>query len=235
MNIAIITAGGTGSRLGNDIPKQFITVNDKLIITYTLEVFQKNKNIDVIIVACLAGWSKLLESHAKQYGISKLKHIVEGGKSGQLSILNCLNQIKTFAKADDLIIIHDGNRPLVTDFIINENIKICNIHGNAITSVPVYEPVFHLDPNDEFICSKIAYKRESLTRSQTPQTIPFAKLCDMYETFTSKGLELQAASNAIALSNEKVFFSPGSELNFKITTQEDLDIFKSLIKTGKYQ
>lgn len=235
MNIAIVTAGGTGSRLGHDIPKQFITVNDKLIIVYTLEALQKNDNIDIIIVACLSGWSKLLESHAKQYGISKLKHIVEGGDSGQLSILNCLNHIKDFASADDLIVIHDGNRPLVDDFIINESIRICKKHGNAIASVPIYESVLQLSTKEECLYSEKAYKRDSLVRTQTPHTLTFSALYKMYKTLTSKKIDIPAACNAIILSGQEVFLSPGSEFNFKITTQEDLDIFKSLINTGKYQ
>ena len=88
MNAVILTAGGVGSRMNNNIPKQFLTVNNKPIIIYTLEAFQNHPNIDLIIVACLAGWEQILSAYATQYDISKLKYIVPGGSSGQESITN---------------------------------------------------------------------------------------------------------------------------------------------------
>ena len=113
MNYALIIAGGTGNRMGQDIPKQFINVYDKPVIVYTLEAFQKHPQIDAIQVVCIDGWHDILKAYAKQFGITKLKEVVSGGASAQESIRNGVYSLENVCKADDLIIVHDGVRPLV--------------------------------------------------------------------------------------------------------------------------
>ncbi len=125
MNVAIIIAGGVGSRTGNKIPKQFINVNDKPIIIYTLERFQKHKNIDVIEVVCLDGWHDILRAYAEQYGIAKLKYIISGGTSSQDSIKIGLENLKGKLNKDDIVVIHDGIRPMVDAEIISSCIDTC--------------------------------------------------------------------------------------------------------------
>ena len=124
-NIAIIIAGGSGKRMGQDVPKQFLTINDKPIIIYTLENFQRNENIDDIIVVCIAGWQHVLEAYAKQFGITKLKQIVSGGESGQHSILNGVEAIYSKYPDDTCVVIHDGIRPLVDESVLNDVIDTC--------------------------------------------------------------------------------------------------------------
>ena len=131
MNVAIIIAGGVGSRTGNRIPKQFINVNDKPIIIYTLEQFQKHKNIDAIEVVCLDGWHDILRAYAEQYGIAKLKYIISGGTSSQESIKIGLENLKGKLNKHDVVVIHDGIRPMVDADIISSCIDTCMEKGNG--------------------------------------------------------------------------------------------------------
>lgn len=131
-NIALIIAGGVGARMGQDIPKQFINVNDRPVIIYTLEAFQKHPEIDAIEVVCLDGWHDVLKAYAKQFGIAKLENIVSGGLNGQDSIRNGLLDIyKRYNSDDDVVLIHDAIRPMLLPEIITDNIKICREYGNG--------------------------------------------------------------------------------------------------------
>ena len=125
-NIALIIAGGVGNRMHQDIPKQFLNVNNKPIIIYTLEAFQKHPNIDAIEVVCLKGWHDILRAYAKQFGITKLENIVSGGETGLQSIRNGLKDIaKRYHDDDDIVLIHDAIRPMVSQDIISDNIRVC--------------------------------------------------------------------------------------------------------------
>ena len=124
--IAIIIAGGSGKRMGQDIPKQFLNINDKPVIVYTMEAFQKHPNIDAIIVVCIKGWEEILKAYAKQFNITKLVDVVEGGDCGQASIKNGLMRAKQSYSEDDIVLIHDAIRPMVSEEIISDNIAKCN-------------------------------------------------------------------------------------------------------------
>ena len=124
MNIAVIIAGGSGHRMGQDIPKQFINVYDKPVIVYTLESFQRHPMIDAIEVVCIDGWHDILWAYAKQFNIDKLKWIVSGGGSAQESIRNGVDNLADKCDENDNIIIHDGIRPLVDDEVLNDVLSI---------------------------------------------------------------------------------------------------------------
>ena len=174
MNIAILTAGGIGSRTHQDLPKQFITVDNKPIIIYTLEAFQQHPNIDEIYVACLEGWNLVLEAYAKQFNITKLKKIVIGGTTGQGSIYNALKAIREDHTEDDIVVlIHDGNRPMVSQDIITDNIVKQSIYGSAVTVIPTAEVVFVSKDGES---SNEALNREELWRTQTPHAYRFDEL-----------------------------------------------------------
>lgn len=137
MNIALIIAGGVGQRMGQDIPKQFINVDNIPVIVYTMAAFQKHPEIDAIEIVCVDGWHEVLYAYAKQFGISKLENVVSGGKNGQDSIRNGLYDIaKRHNDDNDLVLIHDAIRPLLSEEIISDNIRVCKEHGNAITVIP---------------------------------------------------------------------------------------------------
>ena len=142
MNVAILTAGGIGSRTHQDIPKQFLNVDNKPIIIYTLEAFQQHPNIDEICVAILEGWDQILWAYAKQFNITKLKYVVTGGATGQESIFNGLKAIRQDHKDDDVVIVHDGNRPMISQDIITDNLVKQKQYGSAVAAIQCTEVVF---------------------------------------------------------------------------------------------
>lgn len=139
MNIAIIIAGGSGHRMKQDIPKQFINVYDKPILVYTLEGFQKHPEIDEIEVVCLDGWQELVWAYANQFNITKLKWVVPGGNSAQESIRNGVYHLEDVCTEKDIIVIHDGIRPMIDDTVLSDVIVTCKKYGNAVSSLPYNE------------------------------------------------------------------------------------------------
>lgn len=163
---AVIIAGGSGRRMGQDIPKQFINVYDKPILIYTLEGFQNHPDIDAIEVVCLEGWQDLVWAYAKQFNIDKLKWVTPGGSTGQESIRNGVYNLEGKCAKDDIIIIHDGIRPLVDSFVLSDVIAVCRKHGNAVTAMPYNEQIFVADDDS----STTRYiPRETIRRVSTPQ------------------------------------------------------------------
>ena len=196
MNIAIIIAGGVGSRMGQDIPKQFINVYDKPIIIYTLESFQNHPLIDAIEVVCIDGWHDVLRAYAKQYGISKLKWIVSGGKTGQESIRNGVYNLEEQLNEDDIVVIHDGIRPLVEEAVLSDVIVKCKQYGNAVTSMPYNEQIFVIDDN---VSTTKYIPREKLRRVSTPQAYKFGKLDEKYHEAFEKEIGIYGSSYTLSL------------------------------------
>lgn len=232
MTVAIIIAGGTGNRMGQDIPKQFINVNDKPVLFYTLEGFQKHQQIDAIEVVCLDGWHEMVWAYAKQYGITKLKWIVSGGKTGQESIRNGVFALEGICDEKDVIIIHDGIRPLVEMFVLSDVIEKCLQYGNAVTSMPYNEQIFIVD--DEISTTKYI-PRETLRRVSTPQAYLFGKLDRAYHEAFEKGIGIYGSSytNTMMVElGERLYFAAGSDKNIKLTTKDDLELFKAYLESG---
>lgn len=230
MNVAVIIAAGVGHRTGQHIPKQFIHVLDKPIIIYTLEKFQNLKNIDMIEVVCLKGWEEILKAYALQYGIAKLKWITPGGKSSQESIYSGLINLKNKCNENDIVIIHDGIRPMVESEIINSCIEVCNKYGNGITALPVYEQIFKVYDD---ISSNEYISRDNLKILQTPQAYRYGEIKKAYdEAFQSKiGLQASAYANTMmAELGKTLYFSKGSTKNIKITTKDDIEILKAMLR-----
>lgn len=233
-NIAIIIAGGVGKRMGQSIPKQFININDKPVLVYTLESFQKHPQIDAIELVCLDGWQNVARAYAEQYGISKLKWIVTGGESGQESIRNGVYNLEGKVADDDVILIHDGVRPLLNNEVISDVIVKCQKYGNAVTSMPYNEQIFVIDPDDETTTEKYI-PRETLRRVSTPQAYNFALLDEKYhEAFEKKiGIYGSSYTNTMMVDlGVKLHFAAGSDMNIKLTTPENLDFFKAYLNTN---
>ena len=231
MNIALITAGGIGSRMHQAIPKQFMTVFDKPIIAYTMEKFEKHPAIDIIAVVCLQGWENILLSYAKQYGISKLQHIAPSGKVGQESIKNGIYELKKHYNEDSLILIHDGNRPMLSRDIISDSIAIAKQKGNAVACIPCQEAMLE---SFDSISSISAIPRETLKRTQTPHCFKLSDLIQLHEEAEKHGITNSIATCTLMIELGKpIYFSTGSEKNIKLTTNDDLDIFKALLNTEK--
>jgi len=233
MNVAVIIAGGSGSRMGQNIPKQFINVYDKPVIIYTLEGFQKHPEIDAIEVVCIGGWHDVLWAYAKQFGIDKLKWVVSNGATAQESIRNGLLGLKEVCKKDDIVIIHDGIRPMVDEFVLSDVLIKCREHGNAVTSLPYNEQIFVVD--DE-VSTKRYIPRETLRRVSTPQAYTYGKLSWAYEKAFAEGIGIQGSTYANTLMvelGERLYFAAGSEKNIKLTTKDDLELFKAYTKMEK--
>lgn len=235
LNIAIIIAGGSGQRMGQDIPKQFINVNDKPVIIYTLESFQKHPEIDAIEVVCKDGWQGILKAYARQFNISKLKWVVTGGGSGQESIRNGVYNLEGKVSENDTIIIHDGIRPLVDDAVLSDVIVICQTYGNGVTSLPYNEQIFIIDQNDAKSTTEFI-PREKLRRVSTPQAYRFGLLDSKYhEAFEKKvGIYGSAYTNTMMVDlGERLYFATGSDKNIKLTTKDDLEMFKAYLGISK--
>lgn len=232
MNLALIIAGGVGARMGQDIPKQFINVYDKPVIVYTLETFQKHPQIEAIEVVCLDGWHDVLRAYAKQFGISKLENIVSGGKNGQDSIRNGLYDLaERHTNPDDIVLIHDAIRPMVSQEIITDNIRVCRENGNAITVVPCTAAM--LKTYDSFSSTE-QVPRDNLKSTQTPQAFYLHDICEAHREALSKGITNSVASCTMYIElGRKLFMSSGSEKNLKLTTSEDIEIFKALLNAKK--
>ena len=233
MNIAIIIAAGSGSRMGQDIPKQFLHVYDKPILLYTLEGFQKHPLIDAIEVVCLSGWENMVWAYAKQFNVTKLQWVVPGGSTGQESIRNGVYNLEGIASPDDNVIIHDGIRPLVDETVLTDVIEKCSIHGNAVTSLPYNEQIFIKD--DEFTTTKYI-PRETLRRVSTPQAYRFDLLDEKYHEAFAKEIGIYGSSYTNTMMVElgvTLYFAAGSDKNIKLTTLDDLEMFKAYLDSDK--
>lgn len=230
MNVVVIIAGGVGSRMGSDRPKQFIEVNGKHVLAYTIESFQKHPLIDAILVVSIKGWENEVWDYKNRYGISKLKWVVEGGKTAQESIYNGVCYLKDKVSHNDNVIIHDGIRPLVEDDVLYDLIDKCNQYGNAVTSMPYNEQIFLIDDAK----STIKYiSRETLRRVATPQCYKFQLLFNKYQEAFSKKVGIYGSSYTNTMMVDlgvRLFFAKGSDRNIKLTTPGDLEIFKAMMK-----
>ena len=233
MRTAIIIAGGSGARMGQDIPKQFINVYDKPVLLYTLEGFQKHPQIDAIEVVCIDGWHDVLWAYVKQFNITKLKWVVSGGGTGQESIRNGVYNLEGNCADDDIVIIHDGIRPLVDETVLTDVILKAQQYGNAVTSLPYNEQIFVVD--DEI--STVKYiPRETLRRVSTPQAYTFRKLIWAYKKAFSEKIGIYGSSytNTMMVElGERLYFAAGSDKNIKLTTKDDLEMFKAYLKSDK--
>ena len=232
-NRAIIIAGGVGSRMGHDIPKQFIEVEGKPVLMYTLESFQNHPLVDSIVLVCIDGWQEDVRSWCAQSSITKLSKIVTGGASGQESIRNGVFSLEGESADDDVIIIHDGIRPLVDDFVLTDVIHKCRQYGNAVTSLPYNEQIFLVD--DEI--STVKYiPRETLRRVSTPQAYLFGTLDSAYHEAFEKQIGIYGSSytNTMMVElGERLYFAAGSDKNVKLTTPDDLEWFRAYLRKGK--
>jgi 4-diphosphocytidyl-2-methyl-D-erithritol synthase len=227
MNIALIIAGGSGARMNQDIPKQFLTVNERPVIVYTLEAFEKHPEIDAIAVVCIEGWEHVLRAYAKQFNITKLQWVIPGGESGQSSIRNGIFELEKNCEDGDMVLIHDAIRPMVSAEIISDCLRVAYACGNAITAIPCAEAMLETQDGS---CSDGCYPRERLRRTQTPQAFRLGEIAQIHREAIEKGITNSVASCTLMIElGRKVYFSSGSEKNIKLTTLDDIDIFKALL------
>ena len=233
MNVAIILAGGTGTRIGASVPKQFIEIEGKPILAYTLEVFQKDSNIDAIEIVCHSDWSDHTKKISDDYGITKTKWITTGGNTFQESTMKCIFNLKGKLEDDDIVVISFGVAPMTTEEIIDDSIRVCKEHGNAIASEDM--SLCTCIKDDEYSTTQNIL-RETIKGFSNPWTFKFGEVCAAYEEAVSKGIlddiEPHTTSLYFALG-KRLYFSKTKSTNIKITTKEDLDIFEGYLLQEK--
>ena len=219
MTIAIIIAGGVGSRVGAAVPKQFVEVLGKPVIAYTLDRFQNHQ--------------ECLNSIVKKNGITKVIKIVKGGSEYERSIMNGVAGLNGIAKTGDVVMIHWSASPFVTEDIISDNIRVCKERGNAISASYSYL-LYGTNDGD---CAKKSINRESFMTLSAPQSFLYEVIVDIYKKVEEKKMFDYCEAHTTAFMTElniPIYFSKGSHSNIKITTGEDLDLFRGYLLNSKY-
>ena len=223
---AVIPAGGKGLRINSEIPKQFLSINGKELIAYTIDVFQKCNMIDEIIISSQKDYFELLNQIKSKYSFTKITNIVEGGKERQFSVFNAVKSI--IANDDDLIIVHDAVRPLLPLSVLENAIKTAIQYGSAITAIKAKDT---LVKGNEFVEDYI--DRKEIYYVQTPQIF-------QYKIFYNSMIKAEkdnfiGTDESMILKNAgyKVKIVEGSAFNFKITTKDDLKLFSLISQNNE--
>jgi len=228
MNIALIFAGGTGSRMNSsDCPKQFLPLYDKPIIIYTIEHFEEHPEIDGIVISCIESWIPHLEALIKQFDIKKVKEIVPGGNTGQESIFNGLVAIEKHFPKESIVLIHDAVRPILTEELISHNISAVKEFGNAVTSALPTETPLSIDNNHNI---NTVYERDFFRVAKAPQSFKLIDILSVHRQAIKDQFNESIDSSSLMLKyNATIRLVEGSSSNIKITTPTDYFIFKALV------
>jgi 2-C-methyl-D-erythritol 4-phosphate cytidylyltransferase len=233
MNIALILAAGSGSRMGNaDKPKQFLPIYGKPLMIHTIEAFEVHEDVDAIVIVTNDTYVDQVKVWCKQYDLAKVKAVVSGGNERQISVYNGLQAVKNIASSNnDVILIHDAARPLISQRIISDNIAVCKEYGAVDTVIKASDTIVR--SKDEQSISDIPLRKE-LYQGQTPQTFKLSIILDAHEHAIKNNLPDVTDDAKLVLSlGKEVRLVEGSKQNFKITTFDDLMMLKALLKIGK--
>lgn len=226
-NYVLLLAGGVGSRMKVDMPKQFIEVNGKPIIVYTIEKFQINAHIEKIVVVCVKDWIDHLKEIIRKYNLSKVEWIVEGGNTGHDSICNGVFFLKNKIKVEDYIIIHDAVRPVLPQKAINEVIRVAHAKGNACSSIVCHTPIVY---TEDFESGITDVDREHVMLTASPQMFNFGLALKCYERAEVENKHnFTFTSSLLIHCGERVYFAQGTTSNIKVTQKEDLALFSALL------
>lgn len=233
MTTALIFAGGTGRRMNSrSRPKQFLEMHGKPIIIYTLEHFEYHEKIDNIVIVCIKEWIKELEGLLKRFGISKVKIIVPGGETGHDSIYCGLLAMKEFCRGDDIVLIHDGVRPFITEELITENIRTVEEFGSAITSETARESVVR-SIDGEQVCD--VPPRDQMYTAKAPQSFHFGRIFQLYEKAYIDEIKSIDPSHLCSIYHEPMHLILSTKNNIKITDPADFYIFRALYEALESQ
>lgn len=226
MNTALILAGGVDKRFKMNIPKQFVNVNNRPLIVYTLESFQNHPEIDQIIITCVDGWQEMVRAYGKQFNITKLTGIISGGADTQQSTYYGLNALKDEMGAGDIVVIHDAIRPLVSEELITKSIQMCRRKGMGVAATCIMDTIMHSGNGRE---GRQSLERYDIMKVQTPQAYDFQLIWNLHNKAIERNC-VGAWDNSAMLTRmgELVYFSEGSDLNLRINTVEDVEMFRVL-------
>lgn len=225
---ALIFAGGTGLRMNSKSkPKQFLELHGKPVIIYTIEIFERHPEVDSIAVVCLESWIPELQIQLQKNLIQKVRVIVPGGKTGHDSITNGLEAMKTFAEKSDIVLIHDGVRPLIRDEIITRNIEAVRSYGSAITSSPALETEIRVEEVTRVIEDVPA--RAHMYTAKAPQSFFYGDILKAHEKAEKTGFKsIDSVDLLNHLGRRDLHIVPCSRFNLKITEPADYYIFRAL-------
>lgn len=229
MNVAVILAGGVGNRLGASIPKQFIDVFGKPILAYTIEKFQECIEIDAIEVVCHPSWKDYLSEMIDKYAFNKVRWVAEGGKTFQESVLNGIFNLEHKLSEDDIVLVHFGASPFVEENIILDAIRVCKEKGNAISTTPFY---LLAGIKDDETKSSTWIDRDTIAVMNSPHAFRYGFVLSLYRDAIESGVINEVEPHTTTLMQhmgETVYFSAGSQMNIKITTKEDVDLFEGYV------
>ncbi len=225
MVTAIVLAGGVGSRVGADRPKQFVEVLDKPVLAYTLEIFDNHPEVDAVEVVCHASWMDYCKEMIEKYGLSKVKWMVHGGETFQESAMNGINHLKDKISGDDYVLIQYGAAPFTSDRIVSDVIRVMKEKGSSVTATPCYQLMGTKDGE----VSKNWVDRDQYIQVACPYGFKYNYLLGVYERAEKQGLiekiEPHTTSLMYALG-DKLNLAYGDQTNIKITTKEDLELFE---------
>ena len=228
MITAIILAGGVGSRVGANRPKQFIEVNEKPVLAYTVEIFQKHPEVDTIEIVCHKDWKEYTEKMVEKYKLSKVKWIVDGGATFQDSTMNGMNHLKDKISKDDYVMIQYGAAPFTSQAIVTDVIKVAKEKGSAVSGTPCYQLLGTRDGE----VSKKWVNRDQYIQIACPYCFKYDYLLNVYKRAEEKNLletiEPHTTSLMYALG-DTINLAYGDQTNIKITTKEDVELMKKLL------
>ena len=229
MNVAVILAGGIGSRVGADKPKQFIEVLGKPVLAYTIEVFQKHPEIDAIEIVCVETHMDYLNKMIREYGYTKVKWITKGGDDFQHSVINGIINLRGKLQEEDIVLVHYGASPFVSEDIISDGIRVSKEKGNSTSATPCF---LLLGSNDDGEKSAKWIDRDKVMQLNAPQCFKFGYVDQLYQEAIDKGLLDKVephTTSLMYLMGREIYFSKGNQTNIKITTKEDLDLFEGYL------
>ena len=228
-NVAVIFAGGTGQRMNTRTkPKQFLELYGKPIIVYTLEAFDRHNEIDGIIVVMLESWIGYTKELIRKFGIEKVKKIVPGGSSGQESIYNGLCAASEFYGENDVVLIHDGVRPLIDEETITANIRSVEEHGTAITVTAAIETI---TMKDETGAVGTIIDRSRCELARAPQSFRLGQILGVHNKVRQENESSGFIDSASMMKHYgyKLYTVQGKPENIKITTPSDYYIFRAMV------
>ncbi|SHE33762.1 IspD/TarI family cytidylyltransferase [Schwartzia succinivorans] len=227
MNIVLLLAGGAGSRMGSVIPKQFLQVAGEPVIVHTMRVLENNRDIDKIVAVCIDGWEKKLRGYADKAGISKLFNVVSGGENRYKSTRHGMESLDV--NDDDVIVVHDAARPMVTDESLSDVICVCREHGNSMAVIDCVDTMYAREDGG----TSQVLERSMMVRGQTPEAVTGKRMRDMYRAADKKKIHDDSISALQVALGWKVYFAKGSEQNIKMTRPTDLKFFEMWLVAQK--
>ena len=230
MNIAILTAGGKGTRFGADVPKQFLKVHGKPILLYDLLLFQKVACIDKVVTVCADGWQDYVQELKDTYCLNKLITVIKGGDSRYQSIYNGLSFCFDYCSDEDILLIHDAVRPCITEEIITDSIEKAQEFGASLAAAPCFDTMYVSKDGQQI---ERTYPREKLFKGQTPISIQANLAKTAYGEAIKQDLQTDSPAVLLMRLGYRVVLSKGSQLNLKITVPDDIQSVASFFNSSK--